>query len=473
MKNLSFSGLPRVLILDDDAAAASSLCTLLQQQGVHAEAAADAAAGLARLQAMPCDVVLASVQIAGAGGLPFVTALRAREPAPDVVVLAGYGSAPMATEALRLGAADVIEKPFAADRVLAVLARTLETRQRRQELQWLQGRLRGLVSTELIGLSPAIRAVGARIDEIAAAPDAPALIVGEPGVGKELVARLIHERSARHHGPFVVINCAAMAPALLEAELFGHEPGAFAGGARDGKDGLLALAAGGTLLLDDIAAIEPALQGKLLRAIHEGAFRRVGGAHDRPCDVRILAASCRELRPLLADGRFREDLLLRLDVMAVRVPPLRERAADVPLLAHFFLDQLGRQMGKAFAGFTEEALETLVEHAWPGNVRQLRNAVEHACIASPGGMIDEPHLPKFTGGLLDGSDEIDRSAVVLTGADRSIRALEERLVASVLEDTRWNISRAASILGINRTTLYNKIKLYGLGKRPARSKVDV
>jgi two-component system response regulator HydG len=473
MKNLSFSGLPRVLVLDDDVAVAETLRTLLQQEGVLVDVATDLADARARLAAAPCDVVFADVQLPDAGGAALAARLRTGDQPPEVVLLAGYGSAPFAVEAMRHGACDVIERPFAADRVLAVLGRVLDGRQRRQELAWLRARVRGLTSTELIGLSPALREVQARAEQVAATPDAPVLVVGEAGAGKELVARTIHERSARHLGPFVAVNCAAMTPALLEAELFGYEAGAYAGGARHGKDGLFALAAGGTLLLDEVSAIDPSLQVKLLRVIQERTFRRVGGVVDLPADVRIVAASRQDLRPLLADGRFREDLFFRLDVTNVRVPPLRERAADVPLLAHFFLDQIGRQMGKAFAGFSEEAMETLVEHAWPGNVRELRNVVEHACIVSPGGMLEEQHLPKFTGGLPDGSDEIDRSAVVLTGADRSIRALEERLVASVLDDTQWNISRAASILGINRTTLYNKIRLYGLGKRPQRTKVDV
>ena len=207
--------------------------------------------------------------------------------------------------------------------------------------------------------------------------------------------------------------------------------------------------------------------------LQERTFRRVGGVNDVPVDVRIIASTNRDLRQMVQTGRFREDLFYRLNVMAVHVPPLRERAADVPLLSHFFLDQIGRQMGKALSGFTEEAMETLTEYRWPGNVRELRNAIEHACIICPNGMIDEVHLPKFTGGMLDGSDEINRTSMVLDGGDHSIRALESQLVQRVLEDTDWNISRAAAILGINRTTLYNKIRVYELGKRPMRNKVLV
>jgi transcriptional regulator with PAS, ATPase and Fis domain len=219
--------------------------------------------------------------------------------------------------------------------------------------------------------------------------------------------------------------------------------------------------------------MEPSLQAKLLRVLQERTFRRVGGVQDIPADVRIIASTNRELRSMVQQGRFREDLFYRLNVMAVVVPTLQQRPEDIPLLSHFFLDQIGRQMGKALSGFTEEAMETLCEYRWPGNVRELRNAIEHACIVCPSGMIDEAHLPHFTGGALDGSDELQRASLVFDAGDRSIRALESQLVARVLEDTQWNISRAAAILGINRTTLYNKIRVYNLGKRPVRGKVVV
>jgi transcriptional regulator with PAS, ATPase and Fis domain len=342
----------------------------------------------------------------------------------------------------------------------------------RNELAWLQDRVRELTATELVGLSPAIREVQTRIDQVAQAPDTTVLVTGQSGVGKELVARCIHERSARRTGPFVAINCAALTEALLEAELFGYEPGAFTGAAREGKDGLFAVAAGGTLFLDEIGEMETTLQAKLLRVLQERSFRRVGGVQDVAADVRIVASTNRDLRQMVQTGAFREDLYYRLAVMTVPVPALSERAADVPLLSHFFLDQIGRQMGKALSGFTEEAMETLCEYQWPGNVRELRNAIEHACIVCPSGMIDEGHLPKFTGGALDGSDRIDRGCLVLPGEDRSLKALESQLVAKVLDETKWNISRAAAILGINRTTLYNKIRLYEIGKRPARPTVS-
>jgi DNA-binding NtrC family response regulator len=471
MKNLSFPGLPRVLIVDDEEGVREGLRTLLQQEGLHVETAGTAEDGLRRVEARSFDVVFLDLNLPGLDGMSTISRFRIGTPSPDVLILTGYGTVAKAVESMRKGASDVIEKPFTGDRILATVRRVLEARQLKNELTWLQDRVRELTSTDIVGLSSGISEVQTRIDQVAHAPDTTVLITGQSGTGKELVARCVHERSARRHGPFVAVNCAALTEALLEAELFGYEPGAFTGASREGKDGLFAVAKGGTLFLDEIGEMEPNLQAKLLRVLQERVFRRVGGVQDVPVDVRIITSTNRDLREMVKAGSFREDLFYRLNVMAVHVPPLRERAEDVPLLSHFFLDQIGRQMGKSLSGFTEEAMETLTEYSWPGNVRELRNAIEHACIVCPSGMIDEAHLPKFTGGLPDGSDEIDRTSLVLEGQDRSIRALESQLVAKVLDDTDWNISRAASILGINRTTLYNKIRVYELGQRPMRSKV--
>jgi len=469
MKNLSFPGLPRVLVIDDEEGIREGLRSLLQVEGLAVETASSAEDGLRRLETKGFDVILLDLNLPGADGLSMITSLRAGVPPADVVILTGYGTVANTVEAMRKGAADVIEKPFNQDRILAVLRRCLETRQLRNELTWLQERVRSLTATELVGLSPAVREVHSRIDQVAHAPDTTVLITGQSGTGKELVARCVHERSARRHGPFVAINCAALTEALLEAELFGYEPGAFTGASRDGKDGLFAQAAGGTLFLDEIGEMEKTLQAKLLRVLQERTFRRVGGVQDVNADVRIIASTNRDLRDEVEAGRFREDLFYRLNVMTITVPPLAERREDVPLLSHFFLDQFGRQMGKALSGFTEEAMETLGEYHWPGNVRELRNAIEHAAIVCPSGMIDEAHLPQFSGGTPDGSDQISRNVLVLDARQPSIRNLESQLVARVLEETNWNISRAAGMLGINRTTLYNKIRVYDLGTRPERA----
>ena len=247
MKNLSFPGLPRVLVVDDEEGVREGLRSLLQQEGLHVETAGSAEDGLRRLDARSFDVVFLDLNLPGADGLSMLGRFRQTTPSPDVIILTGYGTVANAVESMRKGAADVIEKPFARDRILAVVRRVLETRQLKNELTWLQDRVRELTATDLIGLSPAIREVQTRIDQVAHAPDTTVLISGQSGTGKELVARCIHERSTRRHGPFVAINCAALTEALLEAELFGYEPGAFTGASRDGKDGLFAVATGGTL----------------------------------------------------------------------------------------------------------------------------------------------------------------------------------------------------------------------------------
>lgn len=473
MKNLNFPGLPRILIIDDEEGIREGLRTLLQAEGLAVETAINAEDGQRRIAQRNYDVVLLDLNLPGEDGLSVLASLRRGVPPADVIILTGYGTVSNTVEAMRKGATDVIEKPFTQDRILAVIRRCLETRQLRSELVWAQDRVRDLTSTELIGLSPALREVHNRIDQVAQAPDTTVLVTGQSGTGKELIARCVHERSARRHGPFVAVNCAALTENLLEAELFGYEAGAFTGAQKDGKDGLFAAAAGGSLFLDEIGEMDKSLQAKLLRVLQERSFRRVGGVQDLPADVRIIASTNRDLRVEVEEGRFREDLFYRLHVMNIEVPPLSDRPEDIPLLAHSFLDQFGRQMGKNLTGFTEEATETLCEYEWPGNVRELKNAIEHAAIICPGGMIDECHLPRFSGGVADGSDEIQRNVIVLDGKDCSIRKVEGQLVGYVLELTKWNISRAAALLGINRTTLYNKIRLYDLGSRPNRTKVGV
>ena len=473
MKNLNFPGLPRVLVIDDEDGIREGLRSLLQAEGVAIETSSSAEDAIRRVEQKVFDIIFLDLNLPGADGLSILPTLRQGTPPADVVVLTGYGTVANTVEAMRKGACDVIEKPFTQDRILSVVRRSLETRQLKNELTWLEDRVRELTATELVGLSPAIRQVETRIDQVSHAPDTTVLITGNSGTGKELVARCIHERSARRHGPFVAINCAALTESLLEAELFGYESGAFTGASREGKEGLFAVAAGGTLFLDEIGEMAITLQAKLLRVLQERTFRKVGGVQDVSTDVRIVASTNRALRAEVEANRFREDLFYRLNVMNLEVPTLSNRPEDIPLLAHFFLDQIGKQMGKALSGFTEEAMETLCEYSWPGNVRELRNSIEHAAIICPSGMIDEVHLPTFTGGALDGSDAISRGSITLDIQDRSIRALEGQLVAKVLEDTSWNISKAAAILGINRTTLYNKIRLHNLGNRPSRSKVSV
>ncbi len=457
--------MPRVLVVDDEAGIREGLQALLATTGAWVETAASLLEAYRRQEHQAFDLVFLDLRLSGEDGLVGLERLRSSATPPEVVLLTGHGTIKDAVDAMRKGACDVIEKPFEPAHLLAVTKRCLETRKLRVRVSRLQGRVRELTSTEIVGQSNAILDLHDKIDQVAKAPDTTILIQGESGTGKELVARCIHERSSRADGPFVAVNCAALTESLLEAELFGYEAGAFTGASREGKDGLFAAADNGTLLLDEIGEMPLNLQVKLLRVLQEKSYRRVGGVKDRPARARIVAATNRKLGEEVAAGRFREDLYYRLHVITLEVPPLRDRVDDVPILAHNFLNHFGGQMGKALTGFSEEAMETLCEHTWPGNVRELKNAIEHAAILCPGGLIEEDYLPRWDGGLPGGADMIPRDSFAVPEGERSLREIEKRLVDLVLEETNWNISRAASMLGINRTTLYNKIKLHNLGSR--------
>ncbi len=464
---------PRILVVDDEEGIREGLKSLLSRHGAWVETAAGLADAIRRNNHQQFDLIFLDLHLQGEDGLSGVSELRRGDLPAEIVILTGFGTVAGAVEAIKKGATDVIEKPFQSERIFAIAERCLETRRLKAQVSLLKGRVRELTSIELIGQSQQIEQLMKRVEQVAQAPDTTILIQGQSGTGKELVARCIHERSSRANGPFVAVNCAALTEGLLEAELFGYEAGAFTGAMRDGKDGLFAAAEGGTLLLDEIGEMPLNLQAKLLRVLQERSFRRVGGVRDHPARVRIIAATNRNLSEEVANGNFREDLFYRLHVITLEVAPLAQRTDDIPLLAHYFLDHFGRQMGKSLGGFSEDAMETLCDHSWPGNVRELKNAVEHAAILCPSGLIEECHLPRWDGGLPGGRDVIPRETFEMPLGDRSLRSVEKVLVKLVLDETNWNISRAASLLGINRTTLYNKIKLHNLGVRPSRDRIPV
>ena len=301
------------------------------------------------------------------------------------------------------------------------------------------------------GSSRATRSVREAIEKVASAPRTTVLVSGESGVGKELVARAIHACSARAGRPFVALNCAALDEALLEAELFGYAPGAFTGALPRGREGLLAAAEGGSILFDEIGELEIGLQAKILRVLQERCYRPVGSSQDRSMDVRILAATNRDLADHVAAGRFREDLFYRLNVLSIRVPPLRERSEDVAVLAERFLRELSIDLGCTSSGFSDAALACLRAHGWPGNVRELRNAVERGLLFARDRSIEVEDL-----GLSAHRGPIQRPC------DRTLAGAERALIERVLEETTGNKSRAARLLGVNRATLYNKLRAYGL-----------
>jgi transcriptional regulator with PAS, ATPase and Fis domain len=309
------------------------------------------------------------------------------------------------------------------------------------------------------GESRAMADVVTAIERVAATPRTTVLVTGESGTGKEIVAREIHRRSARAGKPFIAVNCAGLADGLLEADLFGYAPGAFTGALPGGRDGVFAAAQGGSILFDEIGELEPGLQARLLRVLQERTFRPVGSTSDREVDVRILAATNRDLDAMVAAGRFREDLYYRLNVLSIRVPALRDRAEDVPLLAALFVELVAAEIGCTPRGFTSEAKAALARHRWPGNVRELRNSIERAVLLARDGWIDAEHL-----GLGDerGHRRMGEGELHLPIPDRTLRSVERALIERVLVDTAGNRSQAARVLGVNRATLYNKLRAYGM-----------
>jgi transcriptional regulator with PAS, ATPase and Fis domain len=313
-----------------------------------------------------------------------------------------------------------------------------------------------LTHAGLIGVSAALEHVMDQVLRVAATPRTTVLLLGESGVGKELVTRAIHAASARAGGPFVAVNCASLSDGLLESELFGYEPGAFTGGAPKGHAGLFAAAEGGTLLLDEVGELAPALQAKLLRVLQERTYRRVGSTRDLEFDARIVASTHRDLASMVAAGTFREDLFYRLNVMSLTVPPLRERREDVAPLAAHFLAQFAAEFGRSDLLLAPAALQRLREHPWPGNVRELRNVLERAALLATASLIRAEDLALAAPATAQG----ERCADTLPAEGRTLRAMEEALIRRVLAECANNRSRAAVVLGINRATLYNKLKSY-------------
>lgn len=445
-----------LLIADDDEGIRAGLAAIVRSGGHRVSEASNGGEALEQARAHTPDLVLLDLVMPERSGLDVLPELLSIDHPPAVVVLTGHADVPTAVRAMQLGAANLLQKPVEPDVLREVITRVLGSRSVRVERDRLRDELARLRSGPVIGRSTAIRRVLEHVGRVAATPRTTALIYGESGVGKELVARAIHEGSARADGPFLAVNCAAISEGLLEAELFGYEPGAFTGGDPAGRDGLIAAAEGGTLLLDEVGEMDPALQAKLLRVLQERTFRRVGGTVDLAMDLRVIAATNRDLAAMVDEGTFREDLYYRLNVLSIQVPPLRERPEDIAPIAIHFLARFAEELGRDFTGFSEAAMEALQHHTWPGNIRELKNSVERAAILAEQGLIRPEHLtlPRREAAQVEGSH--------LPLADWNLRNMEEALIRRALNEFEGNRSQVARELGINRTTLYNKLKSYGI-----------
>jgi len=445
----------RVLVVDDDQELRELLREVLARQGHTVTTAGDGSQALALLQSREVDTVLADLNMPGTGGLDLCTRLQDQVPGLPVVILTAFGSLDTAIAALRAGAYDFVTKPVDLDLLAHTVRRAVRHRQLEQTLHRLQDEVRRQRSTgALLGESPPMAEVRDLVSRIAGL-DSSVLIRGESGTGKELVARALHEQSPRKGGPFVAINCAALPETLLESELFGHERGAFTD-ARNTRRGLFLEASGGTLLLDEVGELPLALQPKLLRVLEEHRIRPVGGNREIACDVRIIAATHRNLEEAIAAGTFRQDLYYRLNVLTIDLPPLRHRGNDLLFLAQRFVDEFAERFHKGVKGLTEPAAVRLLGHAWPGNVRELRNVIERAVALTRHERLTLEDLPEE---LRQGSKPSAPMAPPLPAGELvSLAEMERRYLQQVLDRVDGNRTLAAAILGIDRKTLYRKLQ---------------
>ncbi len=433
----------RVLIVDDEANARTALAELLREEGYQVETAADGFKALPKLADFSPDAIVTDLAMPGLDGLELLRRALAEDPDRAVIVTTGFGAIDTAVEAMRAGAADYLTKPIHIDGLVHQLDRALERRRLRAEVGHLKKRLADQSRIEsIVGSSPPMQAVYETVLQVAPSR-ASVLITGESGTGKELVAAAVHEHSPRAKKPFIKLHCAALAETLLESELFGHERGAFTGAVAR-RDGRFSQADGGTLFLDEIGDISPSIQVKLLRFLQEHEFERVGGNQTLHVDVRVVAATNRDLPARVREGAFREDLYYRLNVVTIEMPPLRVRSSDIPLLAMHFLQKYAAQNGKTIAGFSDAALECLGAYAWPGNVRELENAVERAIVITKTDVI----RPEDFGPVIAGAKPGAASGVPQIPGS-TLAELERYAILKTLEHAGGSTSRAAELLGIS------------------------
>jgi two-component system response regulator AtoC len=455
----------RVLVVDDEENMVHFLSRLLAHEGYDVEGVGSGTEALDRIKEGHYDLVLSDLRLPGADGMDVLRAVRETLPEAAVVMITAYGTIPSAIEAMRAGAYDYVTKPFRAHEILGVMDRALERNRLRREVEHLRRMVAQRFSFGgLVGKSQAMQGVYTQIEKVAGARGA-VLIQGESGTGKELVAKAIHHASGRREAPFVAVDCAAIPEALQESELFGHLKGAFTGAVAT-KKGLFQEAHGGTLFLDEVGELPLSLQPKLLRALQEGEIRRVGDTRAVQVDARVIAATNRDLAEEVTQKAFREDLYYRLAVFPIRLPPLRERREDIPLLVDHILGRIAEDDGGAPKRLSGEALRLVTSYAWPGNVRELEHALERAARLGEGEVITERDLPsqlaarghELAVAVLDGALPLPETTA------RIVREVERDLIRRALARTVGNRTEAARVLGISRRALVYKLKAYGLGR---------
>ncbi len=450
-----------ILLVEDDDSLREVLAFNLEDAGFEVEAVADGQTGLETFEQAHHDVVITDLRMPNVDGMELLTEIRERDPAAVVLVVTAYGNTERAVEAMRRGAFHYVEKPVNKKTLQAVVEKAVEYRQLRREnreIKEVDGG-RGAEETTIVAASPAMNEVLQTVDKVADS-DATVLIRGDSGTGKELVARAIHERSARREGPFVPVNCAAIPGELLESLLFGHKKGAFTG-ATEESPGKFAAADGGTIFLDEIAEMSADLQSKLLRVLQERTIDVVGASKPRSIDVRVLAATHREIAQLVDEGQFREDLYFRLNVVPIDIPPLRERTEDIPVLTRYFIRQ-NDEVGNLEVA--REVDEALLDYEWPGNVRELQNVVDRMCLLREGERLELEDVPAEIRSVSD-TDQLepaDQPPFELPDDGLDLMALERTILAAALEKHEGNKSATARYLNLPRHKLLYRIDKFGL-----------
>ena len=447
-----------ILVADDDRNTAEAMREGLEDEGYAVICASSGSEGLELARAKKPDLVLTDLMMPGMDGLVFLKTLKKLDPFLPVVIITGQGSVETAVEALKEGAADYLAKPVRMKEVTKLVARTLEVQALRLENLTLKKRLKTLSQPAgVIGRSPAFARVLEVVRQVAPTRST-VLITGESGTGKELVANLLHQYSPRAEKPLIKVNCAAIPEPLLEAELFGHEKGAFTGAVAQ-KKGRFELAHEGTLFLDEVGDMSLTIQAKLLRCLQEGEFERVGGIETLRVDVRLVAATNQDLAEAIAAKRFREDLYYRLNVISIRLPPLRERTGDIPLLIGHFIRKYAEETGRRIEGITQDCLETMVAYPWPGNVRELENIVEQLVVMAREPLLRKEDLPSTI------RQEERRRDVMVLPVGTTLEQIEQSAIRQTLAITNGDKEQAAALLGIHVATLYRKLSAEELSQK--------
>ena len=458
-------GNEKILVIDDSPEILTLFSEYLRAEGYEVDTSADGASGIEMVENKSYDLIISDLKMPGMDGMKVLEFAMEHSPDSICIILTGYGTVKNAVEAIKMGAFDYLTKPVKMDEILVTLRRALEYRSLKLENINLKNQLKKKYKFEnIIGDHEKMQKVFEIIEKVADT-DSTILILGESGTGKELIAKAIHYNSYRRERPFVPVNCAAIPSELLESELFGHEKGAFTNAIRT-RIGRFELANGGTVFLDEIGDMNPLLQSKLLRVLQEKQFERVGGIKTIKTDIRIIAATHQDLKQAVQQKKFREDLYYRLNVIPIRVPPLRERKSDIPLLAHYFLDHFNRSKKKKIRAIEDGAMEGLIGYEWPGNVRELENTIERVIILMDHDVITPPDLPEKFHSVPQPEPpqilEIPEEGISL---DTAVNEFERNLILQALMKTGWVKNKAARLLNLNRTTLIEKIKRQNL-QRP-------